>query len=133
MAATQVMANDTAVAMAGASGNFQLNVMLPLIAHALLEGIALVGDSADALAERVIPGLTVHSARISETLARNPMLLTALAPRIGYERVAAIARRAAADSRPILEIAVEETGLPRDELARLLDPARLARGEGTGS
>ncbi|MEX0896616.1 MAG: class II fumarate hydratase [Steroidobacteraceae bacterium] len=133
MAATQVMAQDTAVAMAGASGNFQLNVMLPLIAHALLESIELVAGSARALAARVIPGLTVHTARISETLARNPMLLTALAPRIGYDGAAVIARRAASEARPILEIAIDETGLPREELARLLDPARLARGEGGGS
>ncbi len=129
MAATQVMAHDAAVAMAGASGNFQLNVMLPLIAHSLQESIALIGDSAVALAERAIPRLTVNAARIAETLARNPMLLTALAPRIGYDRAASIAKRAAAESRPILEIAIEETGLPRDELARLLDPARLARGQ----
>ena len=129
MAATQVMANDAAVAMAGASGNFQLNVMLPLIAHALLQSIELLADSARALAERAIPGLTVHSERISETLLRNPMLLTALAPRIGYDRAAAIARRAVTEQRAVLDIAVEETGLPREELARLLDPARLARGE----
>ncbi|MGE0467509.1 MAG: class II fumarate hydratase [Steroidobacteraceae bacterium] len=129
MAATQVLANDAAVAMAGASGNFQLNVMLPLIAHALLQGIELLADSARALAERAIPGLVVHAERISATLARNPMLLTALAPRIGYDRAAAIARRAASERRPILDLAVEETGLPREELARLLDPARLARGE----
>ncbi len=128
MAATQVMAHDASVGMAGASGNFQLNVMLPLIADALLESIGLLADSSAALAERVFPGLTVNSARISESLARNPMLLTALAPQIGYDRAAAIAKRAAAESRPILDIAVEETGLPRDELARLLDPARLARG-----
>ncbi len=133
MAATQVMAYDTAVAMAGASGNFQLNVMLPLIAHDLLQSIELLAGSANALAERAIPGLTVHAARISETLARNPMLLTALAPRIGYDRAAAIAQRAASEARPILEIAIEETGLPREELARLLDPARLARGEGSGA
>jgi len=130
MAAIRVLANDSAVAMAGASGNFQLNVMLPLIAHALLGSIELLAGSARALAERVFPGLVVHGDRISETLARNPMLLTALAPRIGYDRAAAIAKRAAADGRPILEVAVEETGLPRDELARLLDPGRLARGEG---
>jgi fumarate hydratase class II len=129
MAATKVMALDAAVGMAGASGNFQLNVMLPLIAHALLQSIALVGDSAAALAERVVPGIVVHAARISESLARNPMLLTALAPRIGYDRAAAIAKRAAAESRPILDIALEETGMPREELARLLDPARLARGQ----
>ncbi len=132
MAATRVMAHDAAVGMAGASGNFQLNVMLPLIADAVLDSIALLADAANALAERAIPGITVHAARISETLARNPMLLTALAPRIGYDRAAAIAKRAGSDSRPILDIAVEETGLPRDELARLLDPARLARGEVPG-
>jgi fumarate hydratase class II len=131
MAATAVIARDASVAMAGAAGNFQLNVMLPLIADALLESIGLLADSCNALASRVIPGLTVNSARISESLARNPMLLTALAPRIGYDRAAAIARRAAAESRPILDIAIEETGLPRDELGRLLDPARLARGEGS--
>jgi fumarate hydratase class II len=129
MAATQVMANDIAVAMAGASGNFQLNVMLPLIAHALLQSIDLLAGSAQALAERAIAGLTVHAEKISETLSRNPMLLTALAPRIGYDRAAAIARRAAIERRAILDIAVEETGLPREELARLLDPARLAGGD----
>jgi fumarate hydratase, class II len=133
MAATRVMANDVAVGMAGASGNFQLNVMLPLVADALTDSIALLADSATALAERAIPGLTVHGDRIAESLARNPMLLTALAPRIGYDRAAAIAKRAAAESRPILDIAVEETGLPRGELARILDPARLARGEAPGT
>jgi fumarate hydratase class II len=129
MAATQVMAHDVAIGMAGASGSFQLNVMLPLIAHALDESIALIADSARALAERAIAGLEVHGTRISDALARNPMLLTALAPRIGYERAAQIAKRAAAESRPIVDVAAEETGLPREELARLLDPARLARNE----
>ena len=79
MAATQVMAHDAAVGMAGASGNFQLNVMLPLIAHALDESLGLAADSANALAERAIPGLVVNEARISESLGRNPILLTALA------------------------------------------------------
>jgi fumarate hydratase class II len=129
MAATRVLGHDVAVGLAGASGNFQLNVMLPLIADTLQDSISLLADSAVALAERAIPGLTVQDARISESLARNPMLLTALAPRIGYDRAAAIAKRAASESRPILDIAAEETGLPRDELARILDPARLARGE----
>jgi fumarate hydratase class II len=133
MAATTVMARDASVGMAGASGNFQLNVMLPLIADAVLECIGLLVDSSAALAERVIPGITVNAARISESLARNPMLLTALAPRIGYDRAAAVAKRAAAESRSILDIAVEETGLPREELARLLDPRRLASGEERGS
>jgi fumarate hydratase class II len=128
MAATQVMGNDAAVAMAGASGNFQLNVMLPLIAHGLLQNIGLLADSSRALARRAISGLTVQAAALSETLARNPMLLTALAPEIGYDRAAAIARRATAERRPILDVAIEETGMPRDKLVRLLDPVRLARG-----
>ena len=127
MAATQVMAYDAAVGMAGASGSFQLNVMLPLIAHALDESIALVADSANALAERAIPGLVVHAGRISESLARNPMLLTALAPRIGYDRAAQIAKRAAAESRPVVDVAAEETGLPREDLARF-DCRPLAAG-----
>jgi fumarate hydratase class II len=129
MAATQVMANDAAVAMAGASGNFQLNVMLPLIAHGLLQSIELLADSCRALARRAISGLSVNAGTLSETLARNPMLLTALAPEIGYDRAAAIARRAAAERRPILDIAIEETGLPREKLAHLLDPSRLAKGQ----
>jgi fumarate hydratase class II len=133
MAATTVMARDVSVGMAGASGNFQLNVMLPLVADAVLDSIGLLADSSAALSERVIPGITVNAARISESLARNPMLLTALAPRIGYDRAASIAKRAAAESRPILDIAVEETGLPREELARLLDPRRLARGDDSGA
>lgn len=128
MAATQVMANDAAVAMAGASGNFQLNVMLPLIAHGLLQSIELLADSSRALARRAISGLTVQAGALAETLARNPMLLTALAPEIGYDRAAAIARRATAERRAILDVAIEETGLPREKLARLLDPTRLARG-----
>jgi fumarate hydratase, class II len=133
MAATQVMAQDAAIGMAGASGNFQLNVMLPLVAHGLTLGLSLLADSADALAARAFPGIVVHAQKISESLARNPMLLTALAPRIGYDRAAAIAKRAAGESRPILDVAVQETGLPREELARLLDPARLARGGTDGA
>jgi fumarate hydratase class II len=133
MASTQVMAYDAAVGMAGASGSFQLNVMLPLIAHALDESITLVADSANALAEKAIAGLVIQAGRVSESLAHNPMLLTALAPRIGYDRAAQIARRAAAESRPIVDVAVEETGMPREELARLLDPARLASNEVQGS
>ncbi len=128
MAATQVMANDAGIAMAGASGNFQLNVMLPLIAHGLLQSIELLADSSRALARRAISGFTVQAEAMAATLARNPMLLTALAPEIGYDRAASIARRAAAERRPILDVAIEETGLPRDKLARLLDPVRLAHG-----
>jgi len=128
MAGTAVLGHDAAVAVAGQSGNFQLNVMLPLIAHALLSSTTLVAGSAQALATRVFDGLEVRHERLSEALARNPVLVTALNPLVGYDRAAAIARRAYEERRPILDVAVEETSLDRAELERLLDPLRLTRG-----
>jgi len=128
MAAVAVVGNDAAIALAGQSGSFQLNTMLPLIAHLLLQSETLVANSATALADRAIAGMTVQEGHLAAALARNPMLVTALNPLIGYDRAAAIARAARAQGRPILEVAVEMSGLERDELARLLDPARLARG-----
>jgi len=128
MAAAQVIGNDAAITLAGQSGNFQLNVMLPLVASNLLESLELLAHSAMALAERAIEGFVVERARLEEALARNPMLVTALNPVIGYERGAAIARRAYAEQRPVLEVAAEMTGMPRAELARLLDPRALTQG-----
>ena len=128
MAAVAVVGNDAAIALAGQSGSFQLNTMLPLIAHLLLQSETLVANSAAALADRAIAGMTVQEERLAAALAHNPMLVTALNPLIGYDRAAAIARAARTQGRPILEVAVAMSGLPRDELARLLDPARLARG-----
>ena len=128
MTAVRVIGNDAVVGIAGASGNFQLNVMLPLIGHALLESIGLLAGAARALARHAITGFTVNTMQLAATLARNPMLLTALVPEIGYERVARIAARARSDDRPLLEIALEESGLPRERLERLLDPRVLAAG-----
>jgi fumarate hydratase class II len=132
MAAVRVIGNDAVVGIAGASGNFQLNVMLPLIAHAVLESIDLLAGAARALADRAIAGFTVNADRLAATLAHNPMLLTALAPEIGYDRVARIARRVQSEGRPVLEIAIEETDLPRDRLEQLLDPGTLAMGGTVG-
>jgi fumarate hydratase class II len=128
MVAAQVMGLDAAIAVAGQSGNFQLNVMLPLIANDLLEQIRLLSAAAQALGERCIAGAEVDVARLDEALARNPILATALNPVIGYERAAAIAKRAYAERRPILDVAREMSGLPETELRRLLDPAALTRG-----
>ena len=128
MGAAQVMGNDTAIAIAGQSGNFQLNVMLPVIAHNLLGSIALLANVTRLLADRAIAGFKVNEARIAEALDRNPILVTALNPVIGYEKGAAIAKAAYAQGRPILEVAREMTNLPEAELARLLDPAELTRG-----
>jgi fumarate hydratase class II len=125
MACVQVMGNDAAVAIAGQSGSFQLNVMLPLIARNLLESIALLSSSARLLADRAIAGFTVNRERLGEVLARNPILVTALNPVIGYEKAAAIARRAYGEGRPVLEVALEMTDFPEKELKQLLDPEKL--------
>ncbi len=131
MAAVQVIGHDAAIALAGSSGSFQLNVMLPLIAHDLLESIALLASAARALGHQAIQGLKVNAGRLAESVERNPILVTALNALIGYEQGAAIAKAAYASGRPILDVAVEFTGRPRAELAALLDPARLTRVGGS--
>jgi fumarate hydratase, class II len=128
MVAAQVIGNDATITIAGQSGNFQLNVMLPVIARNLLESIGLLASAARALADKAIAGFTVNQARLAEALERNPILVTALNPVIGYEKGAAIAKKAYAQGRPIREVAAEMTDLSPEKLAQLLDPAELARG-----
>jgi fumarate hydratase, class II len=128
MVAAQVIGNDTTITIAGQSGNFQLNVMLPVIAYNLLESIRLLANVSRALADSAIAGFKVNESRIAEALDRNPILVTALNPVIGYEKGAAIAKKAYAEGRPIREVAQKMTDLPAAELARLLDPADLAKG-----
>jgi fumarate hydratase, class II len=128
MVAAQVIGNDAAITIAGQSGSFQLNVMLPVIAHNLLESIRLLAAIARQLADQAIRGFKVNEARMREALERNPILVTALNPVIGYELGAATAKKAYADGRPIREVALEMTTLSGEELARLLDPAALTEG-----
>ncbi|HEY9150265.1 MAG TPA: class II fumarate hydratase [Gammaproteobacteria bacterium] len=128
MACAQVTGNDLAVTLAGQSGNFQLNVMLPLVAHNLLQSIQLLANGSRLLAHQAIAGFTLNEARLAAALDRNPMLVTALNARIGYAQGAAIARQAYAEGRPILDVALECTELDEEELRRLLDPRRLTEG-----
>ncbi len=128
MVCAQVVGNDATIAMAGQSGNFQLNVMLPVVAHNLLQSIEILANASRCLADSAIAGFTVKAENINEALARNPILVTALNPVIGYEKGAAVAKKAYAEGRPIKDVAREETDLTDDELDRLLDPAELARG-----
>jgi len=128
MAATEVLGNDATVVMAAQSGNFQLNVMLPLLADKLLGSISLLAGSCVSMTD-CINGLQPLADQAAATLARNPVLVTALNPEIGYEAAAAIAKRALREGRPVLDVALEDTDLPRETLLRLLDPAPLARGE----
>jgi fumarate hydratase class II len=128
MASAQVIGNDATIALAGQSGNFQLNVMLPVIAYNLLQSIELLAAAARGLARSAIAGFAVNTKQIAAALERNPMLVTALNPVIGYDKAAAIAKRAYAEGRPIREVALEMTDLGEARLARLLDPAALTRG-----
>jgi len=128
MAAAQVMGNDTVITVAGQSGNFQLNVMLPVVAYNLLQSIEVLANSATALARKAVQGFTVNEERLSEALSRNPILVTALNNVIGYEKGAEIAKRAYKEGRPVMELAREMTDLSEDQLKRLLDPRVLTRG-----
>jgi fumarate hydratase, class II len=135
MIAAQVIGNDATITLAAASGNFQLNVMLPVIAYNLLQSAELLGIGSRNLADHALAGFTVNHARLQDALARNPILVTALNPVIGYEKGAAIAKKAYAEGRPILDVAAEMTQLSVDELRRLLDPKTLTEGgiQGAGS
>ncbi|MBD8873916.1 class II fumarate hydratase [Rhodanobacter sp. DHB23] len=128
MVAAQVIGNDAAIAVAGQSGNFQLNVMLPLIAYNLLESLGILANVSRLLADKAIAGFVVNKARVGQALALNPILVTALNPVIGYEKGAATAKQAYKQKRPIIDVALETTGLPKAELSRLLDPLALTEG-----
>ncbi len=125
MVAAQVIGLDAAITVAGQSGNFELNVMLPLIATNLLESTTLLANVSRLLADKAIAGFTVNQKRLQEALSRNPILVTALNPLIGYERAAEIAKQAYREGRPILDVAAEKTDIGRERLAELLNPEKL--------
>jgi len=128
MVAAQVIGNDAAITIAGQSGNFQLNVMLPVVAYNLLQSIEVLANAARLLGDKAIAGFTVNAANLSEALDRNPILVTAMNSVIGYDQGAAIAKAAYAQGRPVRDVAREMTDLTDEELDRLLDPADLTRG-----
>ncbi|MBO9686902.1 MAG: class II fumarate hydratase [Mitsuaria chitosanitabida] len=128
MVCAQVIGHDAAITIAGQSGNFQLNVMLPLIATNLLDSLALLAAASKALAEQAIRDFKVNVEGLQHALARNPILVTALNREIGYLKAAAIAKRAYAEKRPILDVAEEMTEFDRATLQQMLDPAKLTDG-----
>jgi fumarate hydratase class II len=130
MVAAQVMGNDATIAIAGQSGNFQLNVMLPVIAHNLLQSIELLSNASRSLADSAIADFTVNIDRVTYALDRNPILVTALNSIIGYEQGAKIAKQAYAEGRSIRELAAEQTKIPAEELDKLLDPRALTKDSG---
>ena len=128
MVAAQVTGNDVTITIGGQSGSFQLNVMLPVIAYNLLQSISILAGASRLLADRAIAGFAVNAERISGLVDRNPILVTALNPVIGYELGAQIAKTAYAQGRTLKEVALEMTDLSADELEELLDPRKLTEG-----
>lgn len=129
MACVQVIANDSTVTIGNSRSEFELNVMLPLIAHNVLQSITLLGNAVRLLAEKAVSGFSVNKEKIAEVLGHNPILVTALVPVIGYDKATEIAKKAYAERRPIKEVAVEMTGLPAEEIEKLLDPQKMT-GQG---
>ena len=128
MVCAQVIGNDTTITIAGQSGNFQLNVMLPVIALNLLQSVEILANAVRLLADKAIAGFKVRQDKIKEALERNPILVTALNSVIGYDKGAATAKQAYKEGRPIIDVALETTGLPRKQLEALLDPTTLTKG-----
>lgn len=128
MVGAQVMGLDSANAIAGQSGNFQLNVMLPLIGGNLLDMIGLLGNVTGMLADKAIRGFTVNTGALDASVGRNPVLVTALNPEIGYSLASDIAKEAYKTGRPVIDVAEERSGLSRERLEELMDPLKLTRG-----
>ena len=128
MASADVIGNDVSISVAAQSGSFQLNVMLPVIAYNLLKSINLLSGAMNALSKKAIRTFKVNHKNLEDSLLKNPILVTALNPIIGYEQAAMIAKKAYKERRPIIEVAVEETNLSKSRLEKLLDPKKLAKG-----
>ena len=125
MVAAQVAGHHQTISVAAQQGNFQLNVMLPVVAYNQLQSIELLINAARAMADQAIADFTVNHQRIEQALTRNPILVTALNREIGYNKAAEIAKQAYKQQRPIIDVAEEMTELSREQLAQLLDPKNL--------
>jgi fumarate hydratase class II len=133
MVCAQVIGNDACVTWAGANGNFELNVMMPVMAHNILESIRLLANVCDAFVEKCAIGITANEERCRELVELSMAMVTSLAPKIGYDRAAEIAKESAKTGRTVREICRDKKVLPPDELDRALDPLGMTEpgGEGT--
>ncbi|MDA8198871.1 MAG: class II fumarate hydratase [Thermaerobacter sp.] len=122
MVAAQVMGNDVAITIAGERGNFELNVMMPVLAHNLLSSIQLLAASAENFDRRLVQGLAADRSRAEGLVEQSLAMVTALAPVIGYDRAAEIAKTSHKTGRTVRELVLEQQVLPADEVERLLDP-----------
>ena len=128
MVAAQVIGNDAAITIGGQSGNFELNVMLPMIAYNILHSLKLLTNVSRQLADKAIASFKVNEASLQQSVTRNPILVTALNPIIGYLKAAEIAKIAYKEGRAIIDVAAEHIDISREELSHLLNPAKLTEG-----
>jgi fumarate hydratase, class II len=133
MVCAQVFGNDTVITWAGANGNFELNVMMPVMAHNILESIRLLGNVADAFTEKCVLGIEPNEERCRELVELSMAMVTGLAPKIGYDRAAEIAKESARTGKTVRELCREKKILSEKELNAALDPAGMTEPGGTGS
>jgi fumarate hydratase class II len=126
--ASQVIGNDAAITWGGANGNFELNVMMPLIAHNLLESIDLLAAAANVMREKMVDGIEADEDRAKFLLEQNVIIITALVPVIGYDKSAEVAKKAFKEGRGVRDVALELGVLPEDELDRALDLRPMTEG-----
>jgi len=126
--AAQVIGNDVAIAWGGANGNFELNVMMPMIAHNLLESAGILANGCDAFRERCVDGLEANEKRAQELVEKNAIIVTALNPHIGYDNGAKIAKEAVATGRSVRDLVLEAGLMTGDELDDALDIKKMTEG-----
>jgi fumarate hydratase class II len=126
--ASHVIGNDAAITWGGANGNFELNVMMPMMAHNLLESIDLLANAATVMRQKMVEGITADTKRAQWLLEQNVIIITALVPLIGYDRSAEVAKKAFAEGRGVREVALELEVLPEDELNAALDLRPMTEG-----
>jgi fumarate hydratase class II len=133
MVCAEVFGNDSCITWAGANGNLELNVMMPVLAHDLLESIRLLANAVDAFCEKCVIGIVANKKRCEELVELSMAMVTSLAPKIGYDRAAEIAKESAKSGKTVREICLEKKVLPEADLNRVLDPAAMTEPGGEGS
>jgi fumarate hydratase class II len=133
MVCARVFGSDTCITWAGANGNFELNVMMPVMAYDLLESVRLLANAADVFAEKCVRGIVANKTRCQELVELSMAMVTSLAPRIGYDRAAEIAKESASTGKTVREICLAQKVLPEAELNRILDPLSMTEPGGEGA
>jgi fumarate hydratase class II len=133
MVCAQVIGNDAVITWSGANGNFELNVMMPVMAHAVLDSIRLLAAVVEVFCQRCVIGITANQTRCQELVELSMAMVTSLAPKIGYDRAAEIAKESVRTGKTVREICLEKNVMPKADLERALDPVAMTEPGGSGS